>query len=88
MAVLYRNKTCCWYQGTYTKEYSHIRFGLRIGADTICEKPLVVNPWNIDGLKIIEEKTLRGMKRPNNVDVDNKAYAATTAAAEDAVSAI
>ena len=36
---------------------SHIRFGLRIGADTICEKPLVVNPWNIDGLKIIEEKT-------------------------------
>jgi UDP-N-acetyl-2-amino-2-deoxyglucuronate dehydrogenase len=36
---------------------AHIRFGLRIGADTICEKPLVVNPWNIDGLNIIEEKT-------------------------------
>ena len=36
---------------------SHIRFGLRIGADVICEKPLVVNPWNIDGLKIIEQKT-------------------------------
>ncbi len=29
---------------------SHIRFGLRIGADVICEKPIVLNPWNIDGL--------------------------------------
>jgi len=29
---------------------SHIRYGLRIGADVICEKPLVLNPWNIDGL--------------------------------------
>ena len=29
---------------------SHIRFGLRIGADVICEKPLVLNPWNVDGL--------------------------------------
>lgn len=29
---------------------SHIRFGLRIGADVICEKPIVINPWNIDGL--------------------------------------
>jgi UDP-N-acetyl-2-amino-2-deoxyglucuronate dehydrogenase len=30
---------------------SHIRFGLRHGSDVICEKPLVLNPWNIDGLK-------------------------------------
>jgi UDP-N-acetyl-2-amino-2-deoxyglucuronate dehydrogenase len=30
---------------------SHIRFGLRVGADVICEKPLVLNPWNIDALK-------------------------------------
>ena len=36
---------------------AHIRFGLRNGADTICEKPLVLNPWNIDTLKIIEKET-------------------------------
>lgn len=36
---------------------SHIRFGLRSGADVICEKPLVLNPWNIDQLKIIEQET-------------------------------
>ena len=29
---------------------SHIRFALRSAADAICEKPLVLNPWNIDGL--------------------------------------
>jgi len=29
---------------------SHMRFALRAGADAICEKPLVLNPWNIDGL--------------------------------------
>ncbi len=29
---------------------SHIRFALRSDADAICEKPLVLNPWNIDGL--------------------------------------
>lgn len=36
---------------------SHIRFGLRVGADVICEKPLVLNPWNIDALKEIEQET-------------------------------
>ncbi len=36
---------------------AHIRFGLRYGADVICEKPLVLNPWNIDGLQEIEEET-------------------------------
>jgi len=36
---------------------SHIRFGLKSGADVICEKPLVLNPWNIDQLKHIEEET-------------------------------
>lgn len=35
---------------------AHIRFALRIGADAICEKPLVLNPWNIDALKIIERE--------------------------------
>ena len=38
---------------------SHIRFSLRSGADAICEKPLVLNPWNIDSLKGIEEDTGR-----------------------------
>lgn len=33
---------------------SHIRFGLRIGADVICEKPIVLNPWNIDALLEME----------------------------------
>lgn len=36
---------------------AHIRFGLRVGADVICEKPLVLNPWNIDALKEIESET-------------------------------
>jgi UDP-N-acetyl-2-amino-2-deoxyglucuronate dehydrogenase len=36
---------------------SHIRFGLRIGADVICEKPLVLNPWNIESLVDIEKET-------------------------------
>ncbi|MBY4598603.1 Gfo/Idh/MocA family protein [Ottowia caeni] len=36
---------------------SHMRFALRSGADAICEKPLVLNPWNIDGLLDIERST-------------------------------
>ena len=36
---------------------AHIRLGLRIGADVICEKPLVLNPWNIDALEEIENET-------------------------------
>ena len=36
---------------------SHIRFALKSGANAICEKPLVLNPHNIDQLKIIEEET-------------------------------
>ncbi len=36
---------------------SHIRFGLRSGGNVICEKPLVLNPWNIDGLIDIEKDT-------------------------------
>ena len=41
---------------------SHIRYGLRIGADVICEKPLVLNPWNLDALIELEE------------EYDNKVY--------------
>ncbi|WP_340302390.1 Gfo/Idh/MocA family oxidoreductase [Roseobacter sp. HKCCD7870] len=36
---------------------SHIRFALRSGASAICEKPLVLNPHNIDGLLEIEADT-------------------------------
>ena len=41
---------------------SHIRYGLRIAADVICEKPLVLNPWNVDALIELEE------------EYDNKVY--------------
>ena len=43
---------------------AHIRFGLRSGADVICEKPLVLNPWNLDGLEVLERETGR---RVNNI---------------------
>lgn len=36
---------------------SHIRFGMRHGADVICEKPIVLNPWNIEALEEIEKET-------------------------------
>jgi len=36
---------------------SHIRFALKQNADAICEKPLVLNPWNIDALSEIEHET-------------------------------
>ena len=36
---------------------SHIRFGLRSNANVVCEKPLVLNPWNIDGLQDLERET-------------------------------
>ncbi|MEM9884539.1 MAG: Gfo/Idh/MocA family oxidoreductase [Bacteroidota bacterium] len=34
---------------------AHIRFGLRIGANVICEKPLVINPWNVVALQEKEQ---------------------------------
>jgi UDP-N-acetyl-2-amino-2-deoxyglucuronate dehydrogenase len=36
---------------------AHIRFGLRSGADVICEKPLVLNPWNLGGLGEAQERS-------------------------------
>ncbi|KKM73510.1 hypothetical protein LCGC14_1409720, partial [marine sediment metagenome] len=36
---------------------AHIRFALRNGAHAICEKPLVISPWNLDALARIEEET-------------------------------
>jgi UDP-N-acetyl-2-amino-2-deoxyglucuronate dehydrogenase len=38
---------------------SHIRFALRYGANAICEKPLVLNPWNLDALTELEAETGR-----------------------------
>lgn len=36
---------------------AHMRLALRVGADAICEKPLVINPWNLDGLQELEHET-------------------------------
>ena len=36
---------------------AHMRYGLRLGADVICEKPIVLNPWNIDALQNVERET-------------------------------
>jgi UDP-N-acetyl-2-amino-2-deoxyglucuronate dehydrogenase len=36
---------------------SHIRFALRHRADAICEKPIVLNPWNVEALQEIENET-------------------------------
>ena len=38
---------------------AHMRVALRVGADAICEKPLVINPWNLDALQELEEETGR-----------------------------
>ncbi len=45
-----------------TPNYTHdafIRYGLRLGCDVICEKPLVLNPYNIDNLLDLERETGR-----------------------------
>ena len=36
---------------------AHIRLALRVGANVICEKPLVINPWNLDALQELEAET-------------------------------
>jgi len=48
------------YIGICTPNYlhdAHVRFALRSGADAICEKPLVLNPWNVDKLAHIERES-------------------------------
>ncbi|MFH1196554.1 MAG: Gfo/Idh/MocA family oxidoreductase [bacterium] len=35
---------------------SHVRLGLRLGADVICEKPIVLNPWNLEALRELEKE--------------------------------
>lgn len=36
---------------------AHCRFALRVGADAICEKPVVLNPWNVDALQELESES-------------------------------
>ncbi len=36
---------------------AHCRLALRVGADVICEKPLVINPWNFEALEELEVET-------------------------------
>ncbi len=35
---------------------AHARFALRVGADAICEKPIVLNPWNLEALREMEKE--------------------------------
>ncbi len=59
---LKRNGKKIDYMSICTPNYlhdSHIRFALRQQSDAICEKPLVLNPWNIDALAEIEVETGR-----------------------------
>jgi UDP-N-acetyl-2-amino-2-deoxyglucuronate dehydrogenase len=58
---------------------SHIRFGLRNNADVICEKPIVLNPWNIKALKELENETGRNIfnilqlrLHPSVIELKNK----------------
>ena len=57
---LSRNEKRIDYISICTPNYlhdSHIRFALKRGANAICEKPLVLNPWNIDALAEVERET-------------------------------
>lgn len=38
---------------------AHCRMAMRVGADVLCEKPLVINPWNLDQLELMEQETGR-----------------------------
>jgi UDP-N-acetyl-2-amino-2-deoxyglucuronate dehydrogenase len=58
--LLKRNGTSIDYVTVCSPNYlhdAHIRYGLRIGADVICEKPVVLNPWNVDALLDMEKET-------------------------------
>ena len=57
---LKRNGVLLDYVSICTPNYlhdAHIRMALRSGAHAICEKPLVLNPWNVDALQDIENET-------------------------------
>lgn len=55
-----RNGIALDYLSICTPNYlhdAHIRMALRSGANAICEKPLVLNPWNVDALLDIEKES-------------------------------
>jgi UDP-N-acetyl-2-amino-2-deoxyglucuronate dehydrogenase len=61
---------------------AHIRLGLRNGAHVICEKPLVINPWNLDALDVIEKETGKNVYgimqlryHPEVIELRNKVFA-------------
>lgn len=57
---LRRNGTGIDYVSVCSPNYlhdAHIRFGLRNGANVICEKPLVLNSWNVDSLIESEQES-------------------------------
>ncbi|HMG88741.1 MAG TPA: Gfo/Idh/MocA family oxidoreductase [Chryseolinea sp.] len=61
---------------------SHIRFALKQGADVICEKPLVLNPWNIDSLQELEKESGKNVSNilqlrlhPTIIELRNKVKA-------------
>jgi UDP-N-acetyl-2-amino-2-deoxyglucuronate dehydrogenase len=59
---LRRNKSALDFVSICSPNYlhdAHIRWALRSGADAICEKPLVLNPWNVDVLEQFENETGR-----------------------------
>jgi UDP-N-acetyl-2-amino-2-deoxyglucuronate dehydrogenase len=59
-AKLQRTENRLDYVSVCTPNYlhdSHTRYGLRLGCDVICEKPIVLNPWNIDALEKMEQET-------------------------------
>ncbi len=58
---------------------AHIRLALRVGANAICEKPLVINPLNLDALQVLEEETggrintvLQLRVHPSLIELKNK----------------
>jgi UDP-N-acetyl-2-amino-2-deoxyglucuronate dehydrogenase len=69
---------------------SHIRFALRSGASAICEKPLVLNPWNIDALAEIEKEYRKKINtilqlrlHPVLIDLKKKVESAPSAVIHD-----
>jgi len=58
---------------------AHMRLALRTGASAICEKPLVLNPWNLDALQELEEESegniftiLQLRVHPSLIELKNK----------------
>lgn len=65
---------------------AHVRFALRVGAFAVCEKPLVINPWNAEGLRVVEEETgkkvytiLQLRLHPNIIELKERISARVTA---------